>query len=128
MAVAGAFPRVAGDLIGAAEAARGDNDRLGLENLEAAALAIIAERPGDAVAVLEQGDDGPFHVDRDALVDAVVLQGADHLEAGAVADVGEARITVSAEIALRNLAFLGAIEHRAPGFSSSCTRAGASLA
>ena len=102
-------------LIGAAEAARGDDDRLGLENLEAAALAVVAERAGDAVAVLEQRDDGPFHVDRDALVDAVVLQRADHLQAGAVADVGEARIAVAAEIALRNLAFLGAIEDRAPG-------------
>jgi hypothetical protein len=49
-------------------------------------------------------------------VDAVVLQGADHLQAGAVADVGEARIAMAAEIALRNLAFLGAIEDRAPGF------------
>ena len=113
--VAGAFPRVAGNLERAAKSARGDDDGLGLEDLEAAALAIVAEGADDAVAVLEQADDGPFHVDGDALVDAVVLQGANHLEAGAVADVGEARETVAAEIALRNLALLGAIEHGAPG-------------
>ena len=54
VAVAGAFPGIAGDLVRAAQAARCDDDGLGLENLEAAALAIVAERADDAVAVLEQ--------------------------------------------------------------------------
>ena len=54
-----------------------------------------------------------MHVD--ALVDAVVLQRADHLEAGAIADVREARIAVAAEVALQDPAVLGAIEDRAPG-------------
>ena len=46
---------------------------------------------------------------------AVVLQRADHLEAGAVADVGEARVAVAAEVALEDAAVGGAVEHRAPG-------------
>ena len=50
----------------------------------------------------------------DALVDAVILQRADQLEAGAIADVREARIAVAAEVALRDQAFLGAVEDRAP--------------
>ena len=116
VAVAGVFPAVAGDLVRLADAAGGQHHRLGLEDDEAAALAVVAERPGDAVAVLEQADDGAFHVDVDALVDAVVLQGADHLQAGAVADVGQARVAVAAEVALQDAAVLGAVEHRAPGF------------
>ena len=49
-------------------------------------------------------------------VDAVILQRADHLEAGAVAHVREARIAMAAEVALQNAAVLGAVEQRAPGF------------
>ena len=49
-------------------------------------------------------------------MDAVVLQGADHFQAGAVADVGQARILVAAEVALQDPAILGAIEHGPPGF------------
>ena len=45
---------------------------------------------------------------------AVILQRADHLEAGAVADVRQARIAMAAEIALQNAPVFGAIEHRAP--------------
>src|SRR5262249_27067768 len=52
-------------------------------------------------------------------MDAVVLQCSDHLEAGAVADMGEARILVAAEIALKNPAVLGAVEYRAPSFQLS---------
>ena len=49
------------------------------------------------------------------MVDAVILQRADHLEAGAIADVRETRILVAAEVALENPAVRGAIEDRAPG-------------
>ena len=44
----------------------------------------------------------------------MVLERADHLEAGAVADVREARVAVAAEVALGDEAVLGAIEERAP--------------
>ena len=55
-------------------------------------------------------------MDVDAAVDAVILQRADHLEPGAIADVREARIAMAAEVALEDPAVLGAIEDRAPGF------------
>ena len=48
-------------------------------------------------------------------MDPVILERADHLEPGAIADVGEARIAMAAEIALEDPAVLGAVEHRAPG-------------
>lgn len=47
-------------------------------------------------------------------MDRVVLQGADHLEAGVVADVREARVPVAAEVVLQDATVGGAIEHRAP--------------
>ena len=49
-------------------------------------------------------------------MDAVILQRADHFETGAVADVRQPRIAVSAEVALENPAVVGAIEQRAPCF------------
>ena len=50
-----------------------------------------------------------------ALVNAVILQRADHFEAGAIADVRQARIAVAAEVALQNAPVVGAVEQRAPG-------------
>jgi hypothetical protein len=101
----------------------------GGEHHAAAALALVAEGAGDAVAVArpQERGDRVLHVEVDALVDAVVLQRADHLEAGAVADVGEARVAVAAEVALQDAAVGRAVEE-APHASSSRTRSGASWA
>ena len=57
---------------------------------------------------------GALHVDVDAHLHAAVLQGADHLQAGAVADVAQALESVAAESALQDSAIVGAIEKRAP--------------
>ena len=51
-----------------------------------------------------------------ALMNAVVLERADHLEARTVADMGQPRILVAAEVALENATVLGAVKQRAPGF------------
>ena len=45
---------------------------------------------------------------------AAVLQRADHLQAGAVADVRQARVGVAAERALQDAAVAGAVEDGAP--------------
>ena len=84
------------------------------EDAEAAALAVVAERARDAAAVLEQRDDRALHVDVDALVDAVVLQRADHLEAGAVADVREARIRWPPKLRCRIRPSVRAVEDARP--------------
>ena len=47
-------------------------------------------------------------------MDGVLLQGADHFQTGAVADMGQARVAMTAEVALENQPFLGAVEERAP--------------
>ena len=116
VAVAGVLPAVARDLERAADAAGGEHDRAGLEDLEAPALAVVAEGADDAAASREQADDRALHVDVDAPMDAVILERPDHLEAGAVADVREARVAVAAEVALEDAAVGRAIEHRAPRF------------
>src|SRR6185436_8995114 len=97
------------DFIRLADAARGQHDRFGVKNLEAPAFAIITKRADDTLAVLEQSQNAKLHVHIDAAMDAVVLQGANHLQPGAVADVRKAWITMSAKIALENAAVLGAI-------------------
>ena len=83
---------------------------------ELAALAPVADGAGDAVAVLEQARDRALHEHVDAVVHRVLLERADHLEAGAVADVREARVAVAAEVALEDAALLRAVEERAPAF------------
>ena len=52
MAVAGAIPAVARDLVRFADSAGGENDRLRSKNFEPAALAIVAKRADDAIAIL----------------------------------------------------------------------------
>ena len=50
------------------------------------------------------------------MVDAVILQGADHLQPGPVTDVSEPRIAVAAEVSLQDAAVLRPVEESAPGF------------
>ena len=129
MPVAGVLPGVRGDLERLADAAGGQDHRGRLEQHELAGLPDVAERAGDpALAVLDQPGDRGLGEDldhrlrvavRDGVLllqrDDLLLQGADHLQAGAVADVGEPRVLVAAEVPLADLAVLGAVEQRAPG-------------
>jgi hypothetical protein len=116
MPVAGAIPAIARNLVGLADSARRKHDSFRAENLESAALAVIAERPDDPFAILEQRHDANLHVDVDALMDAVVLQGSNHLQPGAIADMRQPRILMPAEVPLENAAILRSIEDRAPSF------------
>ena len=114
VAVAGVLPAVARDLEGAAETAGREYDRFRLEEHEAPALAFVAKRTGNALAVFQQRRDGALHVKLNALMNAVVLERADHLEARAIADVREPRVTVAAKVALEDAAIVRAVEQRAP--------------
>src|SRR5207248_5047972 len=121
LAVAGVFPTVAGDLVGAPDAAGGQHESFGLEQTEPPALTIVTERAHHAVAILQQRNNGALHVHVDAAMNAVVLQRANHFQAGAVADVRQTRIFVAAEIALKNSSLLGAVKERAPRFQFADT-------
>ena len=115
LSIAGVLPAVAGDRVGAADAAGGEDDGLAAVQPEPAPLAVVAQRSRDPPAVGEQPQHGALHVHVHALVDAVVLQRADHLQPGAVAHVRQPRVLVPAEVALEDAAVRGAIEQRAPG-------------
>ena len=116
VAVAGVFPAVARDFVGAADAAGREHDGLRAKHLEPPALALVPEGPDDTIAVLQQPGDRALHVHVDALMNAVILERADHLEPRAIADVREPRIAVAAEVPLKDPSILRAIEQRAPGF------------
>ncbi len=45
----------------------------------------------------------------------MILEGADHFETGAVTDVSQARIFVTAKVTLQDAAVFGAVEERPPG-------------
>ena len=122
--VAGVLPAVRRNAEGASDTAGGEYDRLGMKNSEATFFAVVAERATDAITVHQQLDDGALHVYVDPLVDTVVLQRADHLEPGAVADVSEARVSVTAEVALKDAAIFGAVEDGAPRFELAHSFAG----
>ena len=115
-AVAAVLPGVGGDAPGLAGATGGEDDRFGAEQHEAAGLAPVGHHAGGPLAILHDVERGAFHVHRDPLVDAVILQGADHLEAGAIADVSQSGVAVSPKVALADQTVLGPVEDRPPFF------------
>src|SRR5436309_5191666 len=119
VAVASVFPTIARDFVGAADATGREHDRFGTENLEASALALIAESADYTVAIFQQGKNRMFHVHIDSLMNPVILKRTDHFQASAIADMRETGIFVTAEIPLQNPAVLCPIESRAPSFKLS---------
>jgi hypothetical protein len=116
VSVAGRFPTVARDAVGAADAAGGEDDRPGAEQQEPPALALVAEGANHAGLIGEQIDERAFHVHGDAAVNGVILQRPDQLEARPIADVREAGIAVPAEVALQDPPVRRPIEDGAPRF------------
>jgi hypothetical protein len=79
-----------------------------------ASLAPVGEGAGDLVVRLEQVGDRALHVDVDTERDQPLLEGPDHLQAGAVADVGQPGVAVAAEVALADQPVRRTVEQRAP--------------
>ena len=114
MAVASILPAVRRDLEGASNAARRQDDRAGAEDPKSAAFSIVTERPRHTIAVLQERDHRTLHVHIDPAMNAVVLQCADHLQTGAIANVRQPGIPMAAEVPLQNSSIRCAIEQRAP--------------
>src|SRR6266446_8258773 len=114
MSVAGVLPTVACDFIGAANAAGREHDRFPAKNFKSPALALVTKRTHDAIAIFQQRKNSVLHVNLDALMQAVILQGANHFQPGAIANMRKSRVFVAAEISLQNPTVLRAIEDRAP--------------
>ena len=113
-AVAGVLPRVRSHAIRFADAAGSHHHGFCFEHDKAALLAPVAECADNALAVSEQADDGALHEDVKAHLHAAILQRADHLQAGAVANVAKTLKGMAAEGALQDVAIRGAIKKRAP--------------
>ena len=91
------------------------HDRLGREDHHLAGRAPVADRArDDALGVGHDAEDLALHEDVDVHGDGPLLEGADHLQPGAVADVGEPGEAMPAEVALEDPAVLGPIEQRPP--------------
>ena len=114
-------------LEGLADPAGRQDDGRRLEQDERPGVSEVAERARDPAAVPDQPGDRGFRENLDhglgvAVLAGVVLlqrhhlllQRADHLQAGPVADVGEPGVGVAAEVALADLPVRGAVEQRAP--------------
>jgi hypothetical protein len=74
----------------------------------------VRERTAQAVAVREQAGDDVLHPEVDAAVNGLVLERPEQLEPGAVADVDEPAVGVTAEGALGHLPVRRPVEDRAP--------------
>jgi hypothetical protein len=98
--IASVFPTVAGYFIGSPNSASGQHHCFGAENFEASTFAFVTKRPDNAVAIFKKRKNRVLHVNIDALMHAVVLQGANHFQAGAIAYVCEAWIFMPAEVSL----------------------------
>src|SRR5262249_57709552 len=107
-----------------ADTARRQHDRRRPEQHEFAVVAVVAEGTADPPRRVTEafGDRGlgeHLEVAVAAAVllqrDDLLLQRADELQSRAVADVGKPRILVAAEVALADLAVLGAVEQRTVG-------------
>ena len=113
-AIAGVLPRVGCDLPGLAPPTCGQHYRFAFKKHTFSALAPVAKGAADALAVFKEALHIAFHVDVDALVDRVLLEGPDHFETRAISYVGQARVAVPAEIALENKPFFSTVEKGAP--------------
>ena len=113
-AVTRIFPTIAAHLEGTPDSAGGQHHCLRLPQLEAALLPVVSASSCNPIPVEQQAEYRALHVDMHPGMDAVVLECAYHLQAGAVANVGEPRVSVPAEVSLKNLAVCRAIEKRAP--------------
>src|ERR1043165_4616383 len=87
VAIAGVFPAVASNLVGASDSTGCEDDRFGSKNQEAAALTIVTERTDDSSVLFQQSENGPLHVDIDPSMHTVILQRPNHFQARAIAHV-----------------------------------------
>src|SRR5262249_9122283 len=92
--IAGVLPAIARDLECAAHASGTENHRLGFEQMKTAPLAVIGKDADHSAIVLEQGHNRVLHEYIDALMDTVILERANHLEASTIAYVCQARISM----------------------------------
>src|SRR5947199_148654 len=114
MPIARVLPRIAGDLPRFANAASRQDDGASAKQHEAAGFAEVPQRSGHSSTPYKQAHNRAFHVHIEPGMHGLVLEDADHLQAGAVADVREAAVGVPAEWTLIDAPVRRSVEQRAP--------------
>src|SRR5690349_8095589 len=107
MAIASVFPAVAGDLESPANSSGREYDGFRPEQVKSPAFAVVAKRAADAAAVLQESDHRVLHEDVQAEMNSMVLERANHFQAGAIAHVRQPRVAMTSKIALQDAAILG---------------------
>src|ERR1700674_1462462 len=113
--VAGALPRARRDFINTAPTAGRHDHGFGLEGDEAPVNPVVAEGADHAVPLFQQPGERDLHVHLDAELDDAILQTADHFEPGAITDVAEPAVRMSAEGPLQDAAIGRPVEDRPVG-------------
>src|SRR6266446_7467753 len=98
MAISSVFPAITRNFVGATNPPGGQHHCFGTENFELPPLAFVPEGAHHPVAILKQRKNGVLHMHIDSLVNAVVLQCANHFQAGAITHVREPRILMPSEM------------------------------
>src|SRR5678810_590281 len=110
MSVASAIPTVARDFVGLPNSAGSQHDRFRAKNSKMPAFSIVTECAHYAFAILEQGENANLHVHVEPAMDTVILQCPDHFQTGAITDMRQPWVFVSAEISLQDPPVVGAIK------------------
>ena len=114
MTLTGVLPRARADLPAARNAPRRQYHRLGLEYVQRSVVTVVCETSGDAPVGLEQPAHSELHEHVHTHVDTLLLQGTNQLEARGIADVGQPRVGVAAEVALAGQSLRRPVEDGAP--------------
>src|SRR6185369_17372926 len=86
------------------------------KDFEESFLAIVCKRSCNTITIFEQTDNGILLIDFNTLMNTMILQCTDHLQACAITHMREARIFMPTEIALKNSSVWCSVEHSTPRF------------
>src|SRR5262249_6183184 len=116
LSVSRVFPAIAGHAKGTSDAPRSQHNGLRVKDHEASSFALIGECAHAAIAIHQQLDNGRLSMNLYPLMDAMILQRADHFQSSAITHVCQARIAMAAEVPLADLTLFCAIEDGTPRF------------
>src|SRR5262245_24546698 len=102
LAIARVFPTIARALIGPAGTPGRQHVGFCFNQYESSTFPLVCVCAHNAVSMLAQAGERAFYVHSDALMNSVILKGADHLYARTIAVVGHSWILVSAEGSLQD--------------------------
>src|SRR6516164_6153096 len=116
MSVTGIFPTVAGNLKSPSDSPGGQHDRLCTEQDKVSLLPVVSKGATDAVSVFHKGNHRAFHMYGNPLMNAVVLEGANHFQSRPVPNMGESGIFMPSKVPLEDPSVRCSVKQGSPGF------------